>query len=70
MELPLVAQLDNLPAVQGDRSSIPGSVRSPGEENDIQLQYSCWENPMDRGDWWATVHGVIRVGHHLVTKPP
>jgi len=32
------------------------------------LQYTCLGNPMDRGAWWATVHGVARVGHHLVTK--
>ena len=40
-----------------DAGSIPGSERSPGGVNDI-LQYSCLENPMDRGAWWATVHGV------------
>ena len=34
------------------------------------LQYPCLENPMDRGVWQATVHGVVRVGHDLVTKPP
>ena len=34
------------------------------------LQYSCLENPMDRGAWQATVHGVTRVQHHLATKPP
>ena len=34
------------------------------------LQYSCLENPMDRGAWWATVHRVTRVGHDLATKPP
>ena len=34
------------------------------------LQYSCLENPMDRGAWRATVHGVARVGHDLATKPP
>ena len=37
----------------GDPSSIPGSGRSPGEGNDYPLQYSCLENPMDRGDWQA-----------------
>ena len=37
---------------------IPGSGRSPGEGNGYPLQYSCLENPMDRGSWWATVHGV------------
>ena len=40
----------------GDLGSIPGSGRSPGEGNGNPLQYSCLENPMDRGAWWATVH--------------
>ena len=51
-------------------SSNLGSGRSPGEGNGNPLQYSWLENPMDRGTWWATVHGVARVGHDLVTKPP
>ena len=38
--------------------SIPGSGRSPGVGNSNPLQYSCLENAMDRGAWWATVHGV------------
>jgi len=38
-----------------DTGSIPGSGRSPREGNDTPLQYSCLENPMDRGGWWATV---------------
>ena len=38
----------------GDLGSIPGLGRSPGEENGNLLQYSCLENPMDRGAWWAT----------------
>ena len=42
----------------GDQGSIPGSGRSPGEGNGNPLQHSCLENPMDRGAWWATVHGV------------
>ena len=42
----------------GDLSSIPGSGRSPREGNDNTLQYSCLENPMDRGAWQATVHRV------------
>ena len=44
----------------GDLGSIPGSGRSPGEGNGNPLQYSCLENPMDRGAWWATVHGVTK----------
>ena len=46
----------------GDPFSIPGLGRSPGEWNGYPLQYSCLENPMDRGAWQATVHGVA-VGH-------
>ena len=44
----------------GDPSLIPGSGRSPGEGNGYPLQYSCLENSMDRGAWWATVHGVAK----------
>ena len=54
----------------GDLGSIPGSGRSPGEGNGNPLQYSCLENPMDRGAWQGTVHGVVRVSHNLETKPP
>ena len=46
-----------------DPGSISGSGRSPGEGNGNPLQYSCWENSMDRGSWWATVMGSQRVGH-------
>ena len=42
----------------GDLGSIPGLGRSPGEGNAYILQYSCLENSMDKGAWWATVHGV------------
>ena len=44
----------------GDPGSIPGSGRSPGEGNGNPLQYSCLENPMDGGAWWAAVHGVAK----------
>ena len=44
----------------GDLGLIPESGRSPGEENGNPLQYSCLENPMDGGAWWATVHGVAK----------
>ena len=53
----------NLPANSGDTGdvgSIPGLGRSPGGGNDNPLQYSCLENSMDRGAWWATVHGVAK----------
>ena len=54
----------------GDLGLIPGLGRSSGEGNDNPLQYSCLENPMDRGAWQGTVHGMARVGHDLATKPP
>ena len=54
----------------GDQGLIPGAGRSSGEGNGNPPQYSCLENPMHRGAWQATVHGVARVGHDLVTKPP
>ena len=43
--------------------------KTRGEGNGKPLQYSCLENSMDRGTWWATVRGVARVGHDLATKP-
>ena len=44
----------------GDLGWIPGLGKSPGEGNDYPLQYSCQENFMDRGAWWAIVHGVMK----------
>ena len=44
--------------------------KSGGEGNGDALQYSCLENPMDRGAWQSTAHGVARVGHALATEPP
>ena len=52
----------------GDLASIPGSGRSPGEGNGNPLQYSCLENPMDGGAWWARVHRSQRVEHNWVTS--
>ena len=52
----------------GDPGSIPRSGGSPREGNGNPLQYSCLGNPMDRGAWRATVHGVATVGHDLVAK--
>ena len=49
---------ENLPANGGDMALIPERERSPGEGNGNPLQYSCLENPMDRGAWWATVQRV------------
>ena len=53
----------NLPANGGDIrdvGSLPGLGRSAGEEHGNPLQFSCLENPMDRGAWWAAVHGVAK----------
>ena len=49
-----------MPANAGDAGAIPGLGRSPGEGNSNPLQYSCLGNPMDRGAWWATVHGIAK----------
>ena len=66
----LVAQsIKNLPAMQ--ESWVQFWVwKIPGEGNGNLFQYSCLENPTDRGVWQARVHGVAKVGHNLVTKPP
>ena len=50
----------NPPASAGDVDSVPELGRSPGKRNDNPLQYSCLGNPMDRGEWWATVHEVAK----------
>ena len=54
--------------------SIPGSGRSPAGGNGNPLQYTCLENSMDRGAWWATVHGVAKsrtqLSTHHRTRPP
>ena len=50
----------NLPANAGDVGLIPGLGRSPRDGNGNPLQYSCLGNPVDRGAWWATVHGVAK----------
>ena len=44
----------------GDLGLIPAKGKSPGEGNGYPLHYSCLENPMDRGAWWVTVHGVSK----------
>ena len=59
----VVLMVRNTPASAGDirdTDSIPGSGRSPGEENGIPLQYSCLENPMNRGAWQATIYRVTK----------
>ena len=55
--------VENLPANAGDIRDVgltPGLGRSPGRGNGNPLQYSCLENPMDTGAWWATVHRVAK----------
>ena len=62
--------IKNPPANAGDAGYvglIPGLGRSPGEGNGNPLQYSCLENPMDRGAWWAIVHGVAKSQTQLST---
>ena len=57
----------NQPANEGDVRNtglIPGSGRSPGEGHGNPLQHSHLENPMDRGPWWATVHGIAKSQTH------
>ena len=58
----------NPPANAGGAGSITELGRPPSRGDGNLLQYSCLENPMKRGAWRATVHGVTRVGHNLVTK--
>ena len=60
MGLPRWLEVKNLPANAGEASLIPGLGRSPGEGNGNLLQYSCLENPMDRGAWWTAVRRVIK----------
>ena len=58
--LPWQLTVKNMPASAGDVGLIPGSGRPPGEGNGNLLQYSCLGNPVARGAWWATVHGVAQ----------
>ena len=60
MGFPGGSVVENPPANAGDVGSFPGSGRSPREGNGNPLQYSCLENPTDKGAWWATVHGVAK----------
>ena len=52
--------IKDLPAKEGDVAPVSGSARSPGGGHGNPLQYSCLENPMDRGAWWAAVHRVAK----------
>ena len=67
---PVAPLVKNLPAVQETWVRSLVWEDSPGEGNENPLQYSCLENSMERRAWQATVHGVTRVGHGLMTKPP
>ena len=60
MHLPCSSDSKESACNAGDPSSIPGSGRSPGERHGNPIQYSSLENPMDRGAWWAAVHGVTK----------
>ena len=55
----MVSLVKNPPANAEDWVSILGTGKCPGEGNGNPLQYSCQENPMDRGAWWATVHNIM-----------
>ena len=64
----MVLAVKNSPANAGDvreAGLIPGSARSPARGHGNPLQYSCLENPMDRGDWQAAVHGVAKSQRRL-----
>ena len=62
---PSVSKVKNLLASAGEAGSIPGLGRSPGEGNGNPLQYTCLGSSMDRGAWWATVHGLPKSWTHL-----
>ena len=67
MELVLKNSLANAEDIR-DTGLVPGLGRSPGEGHGNPLQYSCLENPMDRGAWWATVHSVQTQLNDLASK--
>ena len=60
MGFPGGSVVKNPPANAGDMGSIPGLGKSLGEGNGNPLQYSCMGNPIDRGAWWTTIHGVTK----------
>ena len=71
MGFPGGTMVKNLPANAGDAedmSSAPGAGRSPGVGNGNSLQDSCLKSPMDRGAWWAAVHGIAESQTRLSTE--
>ena len=73
MGFPVGSVVKNQPANAGDTGdvgSISGLGQYPRERNGNPLQHSCLGNTMDRGTWWATVHGVTIVRHDVTNKPP
>ena len=64
----MAQKVKNLPAMKETWFN-PGLGKSPGEENDNSFHYSCLENSVGRGPWWATVHGGHKIiGHDLAIK--
>ena len=70
MGFPDGSVVKNPPVKAEDMDLIPESERSLREGNGNPLQYSCLGNPMNRGAWWATIHGVTRVRHMTRDKGP
>ena len=68
MGFPGGSPVKNPPANAEDAGPIPGSGRFPREGNDNSFQYSCLENPMNRGAWWATVRRVAKIWPQLTTR--
>ena len=58
--VPCGSVVKNLPANEGDTGSVAGLGRSSGEGNGNLFQYSCLENPMNRGTWWSAIHRVAK----------
>ena len=67
MGFPGGSVVKNLPAIARDSGLIPGLEKITGEGKGNPLQCSCLENPMDRGAWWATVHGDAKSDLHTHT---
>ena len=70
MSFPENSVVKHLPANAEGMGLTPGSGKSPGEGNGNPLPYSCLENSIDRGVWWAIVHKVARVRDDFSAKPP